>query len=399
MTSPLPIGWTEARLGDISKIKTGTRNNQDKTDFGRYPFFVRSACVERIDSFSYDCEAILVPGEGEIGSIFHYITGKFEVHQRVYKISDFANYVSGKFIYYYMSEFFGNHARRNSLKATVDSLRLPTFQNFVIKLPTDVREQQRIVEALENADQLIASLERLITKKQAIKQGMMQELLTGRTRLPGFSDSWRTVRLGDHVRYVKTVPLSRDQLDRESPLRYLHYGDIHTRASVFLDAAQEPMPRASATLASRAGQLKVGDLVFADASEDAAGVGKSVEITDVPTAGVVAGLHTIAARFDKSVVADGYKAHLQFIPSFRQSLLRLAAGTKVLATTRSYISSIDVQLPAIDEQHAIACTLADCERELVALHARLNKARDVKEGMMQELLTGRTRLPVEEAVA
>ena len=176
--------WIEVRLGDISKIKTGTRNNQDKTELGRYPFFVRSSHVERIDSYSYDCEAILIPGEGGIGSIFHYINGKFEVHQRVYKISDLANGISVKFIYYYMSHFFEEQAVRNSVKATVDSLRLPTFKNFSIVLPADIREQQAIADASTNADSLIASLERLMTKKQAIKQSMMQELLTGRTRLP-----------------------------------------------------------------------------------------------------------------------------------------------------------------------------------------------------------------------
>jgi len=285
-----------------------------------------------------------------------------------------------------------------SARSGIPKINRDELAEYRMRVPGD-GEQRAIGQALDDADRSIATLERLITKKQAIKQGMMQELLTGRTRLPGFSDPWRTVRLGEHVSYVKTVPLSRDQLDRESPLRYLHYGDIHTRRGVFLDTAQEPMPRASATLAGRAGQLKTGDLVFADASEDTSGVGKSVEITGVPTDGVVAGLHTIAARFDEAVLGDGFKAYLQFIPSFRQSLLRLAAGTKVLATTRSYISSVELQLPPIDEQHAIASTLTDCERELIALHARLDKARDIKHGMMQELLTGRTRLPVQEAVA
>ncbi len=196
--------------------------------------------------------------------------------------------------------------------------------------------------------------------------------------------------------YVKTVALSRAQLDAKSPLKYLHYGDIHTRSSVLLDAVAEEMPRASALLAGRAGQLRCGDLVFADASEDPAGVGKSVEIVDVPSGGVVPGLHTIAARFDKSVLADGFKAYLQFIPAFREQLLRLAAGTKVLATTRSYISSVILTLPPdVTEQKAIAEVLHDSEREIDALRIRLSKARDMKTGMMQQLLTGRTRLPVE----
>ena len=260
-----------------------------------------------------------------------------------------------------------------------------------------IGQQRAIGSASHNADDLIATLERLIAKKQAIKQGMMQQLLTGRTRLPGFTGEWADIRLGDHVSYVKTVALSRAQLDTKSPLKYLHYGDIHTRSSVILDSASEEMPRASAKLAARAGLLQCGDLVFADASEDPAGVGKSVEIVSTPNTGVVPGLHTIAARFDKSVLADGFKAYLQFIPSFRDQLLRLAAGTKVLATTRSYISSITLTLPGVAEQKAIAEALHDSEREIEALRVRLSKAQSIKTGMMQQLLTGRSRLPVEAA--
>lgn len=261
-----------------------------------------------------------------------------------------------------------------------------------IALP-DEAEQAAIAEALDDATTLIESLERVIAKKQAMKQGLMQQLLTGRTRLPGFVDEWTPLRLGDHVRYLKTVALSRAQLDTESPLRYLHYGDIHTAASAVLDAAHVQMPRASADKARGAELLAVGDLVLADASEDPAGVGKSVEVTSVPVAGVIPGLHTIAARFDKSILADGFKAYLQFIPDFRQSLLRLAAGTKVLATTRRFVSSVDLLLPGVDEQRAIACVLADADREVSALTRHLEKARDMKNGMMQQLLTGRVRLP------
>jgi type I restriction enzyme S subunit len=138
-------------------------------------------------------------------------------------------------------------------------------------------------------------------------------------------------------------------------------------------------------------------VVFADASEDAAGVGKSVEIVRVPPEGVVAGLHTIAARFDKSILADGFKGYLQFHPGFRKALLRLAAGTKVLATTRSYISSIDLALPSADEQAAIARVLGDADAEIDALDARLAKARSIRQGLRQQLLAGRTRLPVAAA--
>lgn len=176
--------WQTLLLGDVARIKTGSRNNQDKKASGQYPFFVRSATVERIDSYSYDCEAILVPGEGGVGSIFHYINGKFEVHQRVYKISHFSGTVVGKFIYYYMQMFFGRHAMKNSMKATVDSIRLPTFRAFDMKIPSSPREQMAIVALLDNASCELEVLNMRLVKAKAIKQGMMQELLTGRTRLP-----------------------------------------------------------------------------------------------------------------------------------------------------------------------------------------------------------------------
>ena len=93
--------WVERKLGDaVLDINTGTRNNEDKVKNGKYPFFVRSQTVEYIDKYRYDCEAILIPGEGNIGEIFHYINGRFDCHQRVYKISNFID-VNGKFIYYY----------------------------------------------------------------------------------------------------------------------------------------------------------------------------------------------------------------------------------------------------------------------------------------------------------
>lgn len=175
--------WKKKCLCDLAAdIKTGTKNNEDKVKGGKYPFFVRSATVEKINSYSYDCEAILVPGEGNIGEIFHYINGKFDCHQRVYKISDFRECI-GLYIFYYLKMFFGAYALLNTVKATVDSLRLPTFQNFIIHVPNDLKEQQAIAQVLSDMDSEIEQLEKKLSKYQQIKQGMMQELLTGRIRL------------------------------------------------------------------------------------------------------------------------------------------------------------------------------------------------------------------------
>lgn len=174
--------WKIKKLGDVSVIKTGKRNNEDKVENGHYPFFVRSQTVERINTYSFNGEAILVPGEGGIGSIFHYINGKFDYHQRVYKISDFRQDVCGKFVYFYMLQNFNKQAMRNSVKATVDSLRLPTFQEFEFLAPS-FDEQQAIAAVLSDMESEIAVLEQKRDKTRDMKQGMMQELLTGKTRL------------------------------------------------------------------------------------------------------------------------------------------------------------------------------------------------------------------------
>lgn len=324
-------------------------------------------------------------------------SGSFEeyvISNKQMKLTPNPQIASPEFLYYLFS---GPAMQREILEGAIGSsipgFNLTRLRSIEIQLPP-IEEQEKIAHALSDAECLETTLHKLISKKQAIKQGMMQQLLTGLTRLPGFTAPWADYRLGEHVSYLRSVPLSRAQLNNESPLRYLHYGDIHTTTRVKLDAATTAMPRAPIALTRSAGRLQPGDLIFADASEDADGVGRSVEVLSVPPEGVVPGLHTIAARFDKSVLADGFKAYLQFIPIFRNGLLRLASGTKVLATNRSYISSIVLPLPPVDEQRAIASMLSDADTEIDMLAMRLKKAKEMKQGIMQQLLTGRTRLPV-----
>lgn len=175
-------GWEVKKLGEVAHIKTGSRNNEDKIPNGEYPFFVRSAIIEKIDVYSYDCEAILIPGDGNIGEIFHYIVGKFEVHQRVYKVSDFRNDVIGKYVHLWFQMNFKNHAYKYTAKNTVDSLRLPIFQEFEILFPKPA-EQTRIAQILSDMDNEIQALEAQLEQYKRVKQGMMQSLLTGKIRL------------------------------------------------------------------------------------------------------------------------------------------------------------------------------------------------------------------------
>jgi type I restriction enzyme S subunit len=269
-------------------------------------------------------------------------------------------------------------------------LNLQNLKDFKLAIPTSSVERDAVSNALSDIDSAIELLCKLITKKRDIKQAAVQELLTGKRRLPGFEGEWETTRLGDHMKYLKNGTNSRAELRVDGRVKYLHYGDIHASSLSFI--SPHDLPSLPVAKAAGLDRLKDGDLIFADASEDISGVSKSVEICDSRDSEVVSGLHTIAARFDKTVLADGFKGFLQYVPSFSAHLRRLAAGTKVYATNRAHISSAEVQLPPVSEQRAIAGVLMDLNKEIAALQERLNKVHLTKEGMMQELLTGRIRL-------
>lgn len=287
-----------------------------------------------------------------------------------------------------------NFLKRSELEAkgsTFREITLADLRRLTIPVPLP-KEQTLIASTLFDMAALLSSLDQLIAKKRDIQQATMQQLLTGQRRLPGFSGEWEAKRLGDHLSFLKNGTNSRAELSTEGDVHYLHYGDIHGSQHLLLNPAKTSMPCLPRDKAKRLDRLENGDLVFADASEDLNGVGKSVEVQLPASMDLVSGLHTIAVRFDKKVMADGFKAYLQFIPTFRSHLRQLAAGTKVYATNRAHIASAELKIPGTEEQAAIASILADMETELAVLEERRNKARQLKQGMMQELLTGRIRL-------
>ena len=179
----IPKSWEIRFIGDLCEIVTGKRDTQNKEKFGKYPFFVRSQKVERISSYSYDGEAILTAGDGVgTGKIYHYVNGKFDYHQRVYKLSDFADEIFGKFLFYYFSNNFLKQVQKFSAKGSVESVRMEMITGM--KLPVPPRpEQIRISKTLSAIEiSLEKSVEKL-SQTKALKKSLMQDLLTGKVRV------------------------------------------------------------------------------------------------------------------------------------------------------------------------------------------------------------------------
>ncbi|MBR9972681.1 restriction endonuclease subunit S [Magnetospirillum sulfuroxidans] len=180
----VPSDWVVSYIEEIATISTGGKNTQDRVDGGEFPFFVRSQKVESINSYSFDGEAVLTAGDGVgTGRIFHYINGKFDAHQRVYLITDFGSHVDGYWFYLYFSVNFYNRLIQMTAKSSVDSIRREMIARMPIALPPTKAEQTAIATILSDMDSEITALEARRDKTRALKQGMMQELLSGRIRL------------------------------------------------------------------------------------------------------------------------------------------------------------------------------------------------------------------------
>ena len=166
--------WEQRRLGEVAEIKTGSRNHQDSVDNGKYPFFVRSEKVERLNEYDFDTKAILVPGDGRIGEIFHYYDGKFALHQRVYKVDNFKE-VNPLYLLNLFKYKFKKHALRLNAQGTVPSLRLPMFTNWNILIP-NLNEQQKIGLFFQQLDSLITLHQRKLEHLELMKKGLLQQM-------------------------------------------------------------------------------------------------------------------------------------------------------------------------------------------------------------------------------
>ena len=146
--------WEQRKAKEICSIGTGKSNTQDQVDDGKYPFYIRSDVPVRSNKYLYDCEAVITIGDGNIGKVFHYVNGKFDLHQRCYKITDFKD-IWGKYFFYYFSTKFYDRAMKMTAKATVDSVRLEMISEMDIKKPPQISEQKQIAEFFANLDNLI----------------------------------------------------------------------------------------------------------------------------------------------------------------------------------------------------------------------------------------------------
>ena len=192
--------WETKTLREVCEIKTGNKDTQNKIDDGKYPFFVRSNTVEKIDSYSYNGEAILTSGDGVgVGKNFHYINGKFDFHQRVYALRDFKEGYNGKYIYHSFSSKFYDRVKKLSAKNSVDSVRMDMISGMKMHFPL-LFEQQKIAYFLSLIDERIQTQNKIIEELETLKTNISKKIFSQKMRFKNENENiytkWITTKLG-----------------------------------------------------------------------------------------------------------------------------------------------------------------------------------------------------------
>lgn len=284
------------------------------------------------------------------------------------------------FYYVFSGERQQESIRQNTIQTGVPHINLGILRDLYVQRPS-LAEQEAIAEALSDADALIESLEQLLAKKRQLKQGAMQELLTGKRRLPGFSGEWTVRRLGD---VADTDPENLGSDTRPSyAFNYIALEDVHV-GTVF--CSSEQVFRTAPSRARR--MLRKHDVLVATVRPNL----MSHLLFSVDGDNWVCSTGFCVVRCRKGVSHPGYVYFHMFAGCVARQVEALLTGSNYPAINGGDVRALQIPFPEYEEQTAIAAILSDMDAEIAALEAKLAKARSIKQGMMQELLTGRIRL-------
>ncbi|NDP28244.1 MAG: restriction endonuclease subunit S [Flavobacterium sp.] len=370
----IPVDWEIDLVKNLSQIKTGSKNTQDRIEFGKYPFYVRSQTVERINSYSYDGEAVLTAGDGVgVGKVIHYVNEKFDCHQRVYRISEFTEKIDGYYFFLYFKNNFLNRIMQMTAKSSVDSVRMDMISDMQIPYPKSKKEQTDIATALSDADAWITSLEQLIAKKRLLKQGAMQELLKPK-------EGWEVKKLGDVCDVIIGLTYSPNDV-RDHGTLVLRSSNIQNNKLAFENNVFVEMDLPQRVI------VKKNDILVCVRNGSKQLIGKCALI-DKKTEGQAFGAFMAIIRSDFNRYIYYY-----FLSNHIQIQIDENMGATINQLTNATLKSFEIYMPkSKQEQTRIATILSDMDAELTALESQLEKAKKIKLGMMQELLTGRIRL-------
>ena len=361
--------WVTYKIKDVLSIGNG--RDYKHLNNGGIPVFGTGGYMTSVDECLYDGETTFIGRKGSINKPFYY-NGKFWTVDTLFYTHSF-NGITPKFTYCLFQTI--NWLKYNEASG-VPSLSKDTIEKIKINIPR-LEEQNKIAKLMFALDERIATQNKIIDKLQSLIKGLEDNLLD--------NPLWEKTYLRSFMQFFSTNSLSWEQLSyEEGEIRNLHYGLIHGFQTRGINSASLPMIKNEA-IPKQYTLCQVGDVAFADASEDTSEIAKSVEFADTIEGYTICGLHTIHGRDIKNRTVVGFKGFAFNSRYFHNQIKRLAQGTKVFSITANNLSSCYVYLPDFDTQKAIVKLLKAYEEKLLVSKRLLEQYEKQKQYLLRQM--------------
>ncbi len=352
------------KLKNLAEIGTGSSDRKDASENGAYPFYVRSRDVLKKDSYEYDETAILIPGEGGIGDIFHYISGKYALHQRVYRIHLTSDALDTKFLYYYMFAHFKAFIMSKAVSSTVSSIRKPMIEEFAVPI-IPIERQKEIVETLD-----------AYTEDWGTFSEKLQSEICDRTkqynyfkdRILSSSTNNQPYKMGDLFDFRNGLSKGKEFFGRGIP--FIRFTDVYNKRSLRkedITALVECTEKEKQTL-----KVSRGDVLFTRTSETAEDVGWASVVLDELDECVFNGF-TIRATPKTGLLLPEYCEYCFTTNEFRKYASSHCSFTTRASLTGNTIAEFMLSIPSLDEQKRIVSELKELETAYTGLNALISE--------------------------
>lgn len=371
----IPEGWKVEKLENVAPLQRGFDLPSRELKKGVYPVVYSNGILNTHNEYKAKAPGIVTGRSGTIGKV-NFIEQNYFPHNTSLWVTDFKGN-HPKFVYYL---YIAAKLERFGTGSGVPTLNRNDVHLHKVALPP-LSEQQAIAEVLSDADALVTSLDRLITKKRNIKQGAMQLLLTGKKRLPSFSGDWETKTLG------KIAEIDIDNLKSNTnpdyTFQYISLEDVDVG---ILRNSTECIFRFAPSRARR--KIQKNDVLISTVRPNL----KSHLYIENDLKNYICSTGFSVIRCDEKISHARYIYNHFFSDVIDRQINLLLVGSNYPAINSKDIKNLQIPIPTIEEQKAIAQILSDMDAEIESLEIKRNKYKAVKQGMMQELLTGKTRL-------
>ena len=346
-----PDGIRYFPLSELADISTGKHNTKEQLVDGKYPFFVRSQEVRSLNTYDYDETAIITSGDGVgVGKIFHFVNGKYALHQRAYRIHVTNNNLIPKFLFYYMKATFLEYILKNAVNSSVTSIRRPMINKYPVPVPP-MEVQQEIIYLLENlsslTDELINKLEKEILERKKQYEYYRDNLLKPNDTIP-------MVTLKEiSTAIYRGTGIKRDQVT-EKGVPCVRYGEIYTTYNTWFD---ECVSHTKEEYVSSPKYFEHGDILFAITGESVEDIAKSIAYIGHDKC--LAGGDIVVMKHEQN---PRYLAHVLNTSMAREQKSKGKVKSKVVHSNVSSIEQIKIPLPSLEVQKRYADVLDNFEQ-------------------------------------